>query len=69
MPKRQQLIANLVSNLAAQERSAHLERSGRPGAIWSPIRSPERLVVDLVGVDVVTFSTYYIYWTDIVSAL
>ena len=40
-----------------------------PGAIWSPIRSPERLVVDLVVVDAVTFSTYYIYWTDIVSAL
>ena len=27
-----------------------------PGAIWSPIRSPERLVVDLVVVDAVTLS-------------
>ena len=29
-----------------------------PGAIWSAIRSLERLVVDLVVVDAVTFSTY-----------
>ena len=56
MPKRQQLIANLVSNLVAQERSGHLERSGRPGAIWSPIRSPEHLVVNLVVVH--AFSIY-----------
>ena len=27
-----------------------------PGAIWSPIRSPEHLVVDLVVVDAVTFT-------------
>ena len=26
-----------------------------PGAIWSPIRSPEHLVVDLVVVDAFTF--------------
>ena len=45
MPKRQQLIANLVRNLVAQERSGHLEQSGCSGAIWSPIRSPEHLVV------------------------
>ena len=54
MPKRQQLIANLVSNLVAQEQSlqsGHLERSGCPGAIWSPIRLLEHLVVNLVVVD------------------
>ena len=57
LPKRQQLIANLVSNLVAQERSGHLEQSGRPGAIWSPIRLPEHLVVDLVLVDAFSLST------------
>ena len=56
MPKRQQLIANLVSNLVAQEQLGHLEQSGRPGAIWLPIRSPEHLVVDLVLVDAFSFS-------------
>ena len=56
MAKRQQLIANLVSNLVAQEQSGHLEQSGHPGAIWSPIRSPEDLVVNLVVVDAFSFS-------------
>ena len=51
MPKRQQLIANLVINLVAQEQSGHLKQSGCPGAIWSPIRSLEHLVVYLVLVD------------------
>ena len=37
--------ANLVINLVAKERSGH------PEAIWSPIRSPGHLVVDLVVVD------------------
>ena len=64
MPKRQQLIANLVSNLVAQERSGHLERSGRPGAIWSPIRSPEHLVVDLVLVDAFSSSISNFFWTS-----
>ena len=36
--------------------SGHLEQSGRPGAIWSLIRSPEHLVVDLVLVDAFSFS-------------
>ena len=57
MPQRQQLIANLVSNLVAQEQLGHLERSGCPGAIWSPIRSPEHLVVDLVLVDAFSLTT------------
>ena len=32
------------------------------GAIWSPIRSPERLVVDLVVVDAVTDSRH-LFWS------
>ena len=69
MPKRQQLIANLVSNLVAQERLAHLERSSRPGAIWLPIRLPEHLVVDLVVVDVVALSTVSRTLTGLEGAL
>ena len=42
--------AQLQSNLVTQE------RSGRPEAIWSPIRSPGHLVVDLVMVDAFSFS-------------
>ena len=61
MPKRHQLIANLDSNLVAQERSGHLEQSGCPGAIWLPIRSPEHLVVDLVVVDAFSFNDYINY--------
>ena len=38
------------SDLVAQE------PSGRPGAIWSPIRSPEHLVVNLVVVDAFSLS-------------
>ena len=37
-------------------KSGHLDRSGRPGAIWSPIRSPEHLVVNLVLVDAFSFT-------------
>ena len=65
MPKRQQLIANLVSNLVAQEQSDHLEQSDRQRAILSPIRSPEHLVVDLVLVDAFSLSTLILSkWMD-----
>ena len=69
LPKRQQLIANLVSNLVAQERSGHPERSGRPGAIWSPIRSPDHLVIDLVLVDAFSLSIRYGYYIDVSQEL
>ena len=58
---------NLVINLVGQEQSGHggdlvtnlviQERSGRPEAIWLPIRSPEHLVVDLV-VDLVVVDAF-----------
>ena len=57
MPKRQQLIANLVSNLVTLERLGHLEQSGFPGDIWLPIRTLEHLVADLVVVDAFSLST------------
>ena len=71
MPKRQQLIANLVSNLVAQERSGHLERSGRPGAIRSPEHLVVDLVVDLVLVDafsLITFISKLSFWRFITKA-
>ena len=43
--------AQLQSNLVTQE------RSGRPEAIWSPIRSPGHLVVDLVVVNAFSFTS------------
>ena len=43
--------AQLQSNLVTQERSGRLE------AIWSPIRSPGHLVVDLVVVDAFSLCT------------
>ena len=57
----------MVINLVAQEPSGHggdlvtnlvtQEQSGRLEAIWSPIRSPGHLVVDLVVVDAFSLST------------
>ena len=57
LPKRQQLNANLVSILVTWSHLVAQELSGHPGGIWSPIRSPEHLVVNLVVVDAFSLST------------
>ena len=50
--------ANLVINLVAQVPFGYGVEFGHTGAIWSPIRSPEHPVVDLVVVDAFSLCTY-----------